>query len=161
MQNKSKYLAFAISMLFLFQGCDRNPYDIDTSNIALESEFIRFDTAFFNVDTTQLAAEIERLEQKYPPFFEGNTSLIYWRNQLEDPMQRKLHQAVMESTITTTSERKIPSTSTVTFRGWILNTRCCRPKTTALRVWICTWVKMRSFTEACRSTSLTSASRNS
>ena len=96
MQNKSKYLAFAISLLFLFQGCDRNPYDIDISNIALESEFIRFDTAFFNVDTTQLGAEIERLEQKYPPFFEGNTSLIYWRNQLEDPMQRKLHQAVME-----------------------------------------------------------------
>lgn len=82
---------FTTTVLASLWACQHKAEDIDLSGIEKSAHFIRFDTAFFNSDTAQMAAEIQRLSRSYPEFFENGTNLRFWKSQRQDPRQLELY----------------------------------------------------------------------
>lgn len=67
---KSWHLSALLALLLLWQGCqtDEQAFVPDVSDIAVEVDIRRFEQDFFQVDTSQMEAEVERLRQAYPEF---------------------------------------------------------------------------------------------
>lgn len=68
---KSK-LILTIAILIIMAGCN-NKLKVDTSKIDLKINIVRFDTAFFNlnsIDTSEVLYNIAVLQKKYPEFFD-------------------------------------------------------------------------------------------
>lgn len=67
---KSWHLSALLALLLLGQGCqsDEQAFVPDVSDIAVEVDIRRFEQDFFQVDTSQMEAEVERLRQAYPEF---------------------------------------------------------------------------------------------
>jgi hypothetical protein len=64
-----KYFLF-IPVLFLFSGCDKNPFEVDTSGIEINFEFQRFDEDLRQVDPDKVNSKIPFLQEEYDEFFE-------------------------------------------------------------------------------------------
>lgn len=84
-----------IIVLFVFNAC-KGEVDLDLDQIPIESKLQRFDLAFFESDTNQFEAELERLREQYPPFFSSKSEAIFWQNQRRDPLQLELHEQVQK-----------------------------------------------------------------
>lgn len=67
-----KYWLFAIVVLVCF-ACDTKSNKVDTSNVSIDSEFVRFDQRVLNIDTTRVGQELNALNIAYPEF----TSLYF------------------------------------------------------------------------------------
>lgn len=87
---KSVILSF---FLFAIAACTQNEPSIDIGQISKEARFVRFDSAFFNSDTTNIVQEVERLSTKYPEFFAAGKNPVFWKSQRTDPNQLELFQA--------------------------------------------------------------------
>jgi hypothetical protein len=95
-QKKILSLSWPVLLLLILLGLAscQDKSTVDTSDIKIESEFLRFDQAFFESDTLDFENSLAALKQAYPPFFSGNSELIFWKNQRTDPVQLDLYQAV-------------------------------------------------------------------
>jgi len=62
-------LLLIISIIILFSACRKGKNIPDVSNIIIELNVRHFDRDFFNIDTNNVAAELQVLSEKYPEFF--------------------------------------------------------------------------------------------
>lgn len=76
--------------------CTEEQSDIDLSTVKTETELKRFDLAFFQSDSTNMPAEIDRLQQDFPEFFSAGTNLKFWKAQRTDPKQIDLYQKIQK-----------------------------------------------------------------
>ncbi len=76
-------------------GCNQST-EVDLSQIKQESEFKRFDQAFFESDTAKMPTEIDRLAKDFPEFFSGGKTLRFWKSQRTDPNQQELYKATQD-----------------------------------------------------------------
>ncbi len=63
----SLYLTL-ISIVLLFVNCGKDKNIPDVDDITVETEFRRFEQDLFSVDTTDMTAELAKLNEKYPVF---------------------------------------------------------------------------------------------
>lgn len=74
----------------LILSCQTDSGEIDISSVDRESEFVRFDQAFFTIDTTNFDRGITELANKFPEFFTGGRNPVFWRAQRRDELQLEL-----------------------------------------------------------------------
>lgn len=86
---KRIFLIFVISVLF--QGCNDQEMELDISSITTQSKFKRFDSAFFNLDTSNFAFQLKTLKIEYPPFFMSGEKERFWKFQRVDARQNLLY----------------------------------------------------------------------
>lgn len=91
---KRIFLIFVI--IGLFQDCKDPELDLDISSITTESTFKRFDSAFFNLDTSNFEANLEKLKIQYPPFFMSGETERFWKYQRLDARQNLLYNTSMD-----------------------------------------------------------------
>ena len=75
----------------LIMACQSENETVDLSEVQRSAEFKRFDKAFFESDTTDFEATIDRLATEYPPFFTGGKNPVFWRAQRTDKQQIELY----------------------------------------------------------------------
>src|SRR5690606_25255407 len=80
---------FLILALSVFASCKEDT-SIDLSQISKEARFIRFDSAFFNSDTSNITGEIERLSALYPEFYVAGKNPVFWKSQRNSEQQLEL-----------------------------------------------------------------------
>jgi hypothetical protein len=74
----------------LLLSCQTDSGEIDLSTVNRNSEFARFDQAFFTTDTANLEREISELASEFPEFFTGGRNPVFWRAQRTDELQLEL-----------------------------------------------------------------------
>lgn len=84
-----KPLFFSL-VLLIFASCEENT-TIDLSQISKEARFIRFDSAFFNSDTSNITEEIDRLSALFPEFYAAGKNPVFWKSQRNDKQQLELY----------------------------------------------------------------------
>lgn len=87
-----KTVAFAFTIL-LMVSCGDNATQVDLAQISKEARFIRFDSAFFNSDTSNIMDEVERLSSLYPEFYAAGKNPVFWKSQRTDTKQNELYRA--------------------------------------------------------------------
>lgn len=70
-------------------GCQCNGSE-DFEDVAVETQFKRFDQAFFNLDTANFGTALANLKAEYPEFFMNDGTEKFWRTQRLEKRQIKL-----------------------------------------------------------------------
>lgn len=76
-------------IVLLFSSCNNDNY-INLKSIKTESQFQRFDKAFFTIDTANFKEGLDKVKEDFPPFFMQNQTLSFWQNQQRDELQQEL-----------------------------------------------------------------------
>lgn len=71
-------------------SCQPDSREVDISSVVRESEFARFEEAFFTTDTANFEVELSALADDFPEFFSGGRNLVFWRAQRTDELQLEL-----------------------------------------------------------------------
>ncbi len=77
-------LFYILLLPVLFTACATKPTDPAKNAVKLSLKIERFDSSFFNMDTTQIAKEIHKLYQIHPSFSDDFFRLILMTNPLKD-----------------------------------------------------------------------------
>ncbi len=74
-----KYLSFfSLLIIFVFNSCNNNKFDVDVSKIKVDLKFHRLDKEMFTLDTNKMESESARLIKKYTKFMElYSTKIVY------------------------------------------------------------------------------------
>ncbi len=71
-----KRLLLITLLLSSIYACNKNPFDIDVSNIKVDLKVKRFDIDFFNINQDKIYYEIPELQKKYGDFFDTYTAQL-------------------------------------------------------------------------------------
>ncbi len=91
-----KRIFWGISSFLIISACQHDQLEVDVSDVKTTTRFHRFDSAFFNLDTTNFSEGLFRLKQDYPLFFQSGATDQFWRFQRTDPRQVELYQRIKE-----------------------------------------------------------------
>ncbi len=91
---KRIFIIFVI--IGLFQDCADPEMNLNISSISTESNFKRFDSAFFNLDTANFVANLAKLKNHYPLFFLSGETERFWKFQRLDGRQNLLYKTSKE-----------------------------------------------------------------
>lgn len=70
----------AVFLMISFSSCKNDPLDVDVSSISVpQVKIMRFDKAFFTLDTTQMAKSLDHLHVEYGDFADGYINNIICR----------------------------------------------------------------------------------
>ena len=86
-----KNIAIALVVLFTTISCS-NTSDVDVSSIRVDSELVRFDSLFYNSDSSN----IESLKDKFPLLLPAETNDTIWYNKIEDKENQDVYKASVE-----------------------------------------------------------------
>ena len=89
-----KRIFFNTLILLSITACDKSRTNVSLSNIKTETNFIRFDKAFFTTDTSDFNAKLVVLKKDYPPFFKSGETERFWKLQRMDKRQNELYREV-------------------------------------------------------------------
>ena len=82
-----KYIVFFFSLVIL-SSCSNNKY-VDVSDVNIDSELIRFDSLFYNVENID---GLTSLKKAYPLMFSEETNDTVWMNKVSDIEEQKVFQ---------------------------------------------------------------------
>jgi hypothetical protein len=74
----------------ILMSCQSDSQEVDISSVNRESEFARFDEAFFTTDTGNFDEELDLLALDFPEFFSGGRNPVFWKAQRMDELQMEL-----------------------------------------------------------------------
>ena len=78
---RCRFLTAALFSMLTFSSCSENRLDVDVSSISVpQVRIMRFDKAFFSLDTTKMAKSLEHLHVEYGDFADGYINNIICRN---------------------------------------------------------------------------------
>ena len=80
-----------ISLSFLFTSC-LDEHQVDVSNIKLNTQLKRFDSAFFETPEAQFKTKLPMLKENYGAMFTNGATDDFWMNQRIDKLQITLYQ---------------------------------------------------------------------
>jgi hypothetical protein len=89
-----KRFFFCILAFHLIAACSSERAKPDVSQIDIETRFHRFDSAFFQIDTTSFEKNLDQLKANYAPFFSSGGTLQFWKFQRTDGRQVDLAKSV-------------------------------------------------------------------
>lgn len=82
------------SLAYCLASCDPGLKEANIKDIAIETHFHRFDSAFFTLDTLDFLKNLNFLKSEYSPFFSSGGTLDFWKYQRNDPLQISLSNQV-------------------------------------------------------------------
>lgn len=92
---KNAIILCLLGCIFL-SSCDSNRLNVDTKNINIDLQFDHYEQDLFQIDKSNLSADLDKLAQKYPLFINGdykNTQNLLALNQyLNNELNQKLYQ---------------------------------------------------------------------
>jgi hypothetical protein len=80
-----------VILLLLLVAC-QNKEEIPIDTIEINTQFQRFDQAFFGIDTNRFEQELITVKNEFPLFFKNGGTLKFWRIQRTEPLQIELYQ---------------------------------------------------------------------
>lgn len=91
---KRKLIAYLFGLVSLVALTSCQPEtSIDVSNIELKTRYHRFDSAFFESDTSQFEESLSQLKQEFPAYFLNNGTDQFWYTQRTEALQKELYRA--------------------------------------------------------------------
>ena len=81
-----------IPLILLTLGACQNNNDRALEEVALNSSWQHFETAFFSLKPENIEQKLSDLKKEYPPFFREQTDLAFWEKQRRDSLQQALYE---------------------------------------------------------------------
>jgi hypothetical protein len=87
--------------LFLFliltiASCKRDPLKVNLSNVSMEPQILRFDTAFFETPLDRFSQRLPEIQNQFPEFFMAGQTDSSWAEVRRDSMLNSLYKKVAE-----------------------------------------------------------------
>ncbi|MCE2496538.1 MAG: hypothetical protein J4F31_08180 [Flavobacteriales bacterium] len=89
-----KRLAFFLLMSAAFLACKHDPLKVDTSEVQMEVNYLRFDDAFFGTPVSDLPEALPELQREFPEFFLVGQTTEEWIEVRKDPLLNMLYDRV-------------------------------------------------------------------
>lgn len=93
MKNRTLIIRSLLGICWLISVSCQPETSIDVSDIELNTRYQRFDSAFFECDTSQFNESLLELKQAYPNFFLNGGTNHFWFTQRTEPLQQALYRA--------------------------------------------------------------------